>query len=257
MVLRIDQAVHPRGNVYRHTWTLPQRPPNERWLCCPAEACVHSRLPSVWHQPSAHHHSYSPALPVNPGVCVEKKKSKYRQWGVKIIIDDHPYLDDDVRWNAVSEELIETTTNFKQPAKIILQLAWVWWLHPPLGRLLFHNEVCCLPQKAFPVTLWHRLINGKWIPTPSTSLLIWHCVCPLGCELAGWAYCWTRQASQRRRAFRKFLLDFSAIVLASSGGRERHSFLQTCCSTAHTWRGEREKERERERERENILLCYL
>lgn len=47
------------------------------------------------------------------------------------------------------------------------------------------------------------------------------------------SYCWTLQASHSNRAFLKFLPDFSAILLASSGGRERPSFLQVCCSTAH------------------------
>ena len=47
-------------------------------------------------------------------------------------------------------------------------------------------------------------------------------------------YCWTRQASQRSRARRMFRDDFSAIRLASSGGRLRPSFLHVCCRTVHS-----------------------
>lgn len=46
-------------------------------------------------------------------------------------------------------------------------------------------------------------------------------------------YCWTLQASQSSRARLVFRDDFSAILLASSGGRLSPSFLHVCCRTLH------------------------
>ncbi len=47
-------------------------------------------------------------------------------------------------------------------------------------------------------------------------------------------YCCTLQASATRRAFLKFLPDFSAILLANSGGSMSPSFLHVCFNTLHT-----------------------
>ena len=44
-------------------------------------------------------------------------------------------------------------------------------------------------------------------------------------------YCWTLQASQSNKAFRRFLSDFSAILFASSGGNDNDSLRHTCCKT--------------------------
>ena len=103
----------------------------------------------------------------------------------------------------------------------------------------------------------HQGRSRKGIHVFCTSVWVWVCecvcVCVCTCTISislsvKWAYCWTRQASHRRRAFLKFLPDFSAIFLANSGGKERPSFLQTWWSTLHTYMYREEGEGERERE---------
>lgn len=53
-----DQVLPPQI-VCRCSWIWQQMPRDERWPCCQAEACAHSRQPFGWHLPWALHHSWA------------------------------------------------------------------------------------------------------------------------------------------------------------------------------------------------------
>ena len=74
---------------------------------------------------------------------------------------------------------------------------------------------------------FYRMHVEKWTALPRR--LIW---------VLSSTYCWTLQASHMSKALRRFLFDFSAILLDNSAGRVRPSFLQTLCKIWQIWRRE-------------------
>ena len=74
---------------------------------------------------------------------------------------------------------------------------------------------------------FYRMHVERWTALPRG--LIW---------VLSRTYCWTLQASHISKALRRFLFDFSAILLDSSAGRVKPSFLQTLCKIWQIWRRE-------------------
>lgn len=108
---------HLPWTSYRWPWTLPQRPPGGKWLCCPTVVCVHSRLPFAPPQVSDGHHSYWAAQTQAPIQGRDKKSNWLEEndfkwiyaalnwWAHESVIWSElarQYLHDDFCWNAVS-----------------------------------------------------------------------------------------------------------------------------------------------------------
>lgn len=102
---------------------------------------------------------------------------------------------------------------------------------PPLSQIIWSDrtEMVCSISFPFKILNWMESVQHveRWTALPRG--LIW---------VLSSTYCWTLQASHISKALRRFLFDFSAILLDSSAGRVKPSFLQTLCKIWQIWRRE-------------------
>lgn len=162
-------------------WTWRWKLPGGRWLCCPVAVGARNRLPCSPPLPSAGRRSSATVLLLDPGEGLrraEKQSITMQSWwrgvskwwwgGSATFI----MISGGMQWVSSSYNLARTSNNLEK-GRTGIQLSTVWSCGrglsspsplSPLRALLAHDGIGCFPEVNLPVSHWHFLVCGEWIP---------------------------------------------------------------------------------------------